>query len=141
MLRNQPFGASLVGADTPFVVGGHGPARADDDDHDGIPTGLPEALGHLDEVDVQMLPATLPDAPVDAGADTLIHRVPELPDSSEVGQDTLVQKQPAFARKVERDPEPEPPSGMVPPWMLAAGTVLGFAAGWAANSFLWPMLG
>ena len=58
IMRNRPFGDSLGGGETPFFMdSGPTASPARDDGHDGIPTGLPAALGRLDELSVDSSPA------------------------------------------------------------------------------------
>jgi len=158
VLRNNPFGDSLGSGDMPFFT--HDAASAQgggDDGHEGIPTGLPAVLGRLQEVELdeaarEAFLATQPrnlrfeEAPSVAGDDTLIHKVPELPDSAEVGPDTVVTRAPQLPTlppggSPTADVAPVPTTTAVPVWMLAAGTILGFVAGWAAGMFLMPLLG
>jgi hypothetical protein len=155
VLRNNPFGESLGGGDMPFFTHG-GPATGspDDDDHEGIPTGLPAALHALDEVVLDAdhrdgleqtvpTPERLDPVPVDTSADTLVRAAPPLPGDAADDDTTILHPPKATLRGPPTVP-PEPvevPQHAVPLWMLAAGTVLGFVGGWVASLVLMPLLG
>lgn len=70
VLRDNPFGATPFGGETPFFVGGGGggPAFASDDT-DGIPLGLPDLLDlpEVSEVPTRAETETL--VPIDEGVD------------------------------------------------------------------------
>lgn len=77
ILRDNPFGASPVGGETPFFTGPSDAGGSFEDDTEGIPLGLPGLLDLPDVPEVTAIPAA-PVAEAVAELDVTLERTPRI---------------------------------------------------------------